>query len=356
MAPTAAAATTPVSGGPDASSSASASTALNAEGAATGEQSEGGGDGEEPHADSSTSKQRATRTATTDPANEPANGPANRLTSDSETSEASKLDQRFGIRAESAASPAVARAEQLNQSLAAQRAAAARTSGQQQKQGESQGESTMQDDRAVPLPTVPVMTRLANGKMIASGMQSLTPAPSDDADPTGQLVGRGLTALIGQKGGTMTMRLDPPSLGELRITMTIQSGRVSAELLTSSPQAHAILTSEIASLRQALESHGLLVDRLSVQTNAPAQQHATPSRTDVQTGPQNAPAAPSPQQGGGADADAQDRQRGDRQDAGQGQSRGRAQDESRRERRDPSEPLPAERRRSFASEFASRPA
>ena len=60
------------------------------------------------------------------------------------------------------------------------------------------------------------------------------------------------------------MRLDPPELGALRVQMTIARGVVSAEFQPASQQAQALLEKGMATLRTALESQGLTVDRLSV--------------------------------------------------------------------------------------------
>ena len=157
-----------------------------------------------------------------------------------------------------------------------------------------------------------------------------TAAKADDGSerPTTPLVGRGLAALANQKGGSLAIRLDPPSLGDLRITMTVVNGRVSADLLTSNADAHALLSADLASLRQALEAQGLSVDRLSIQSAPPQSPHAA-LRHDAQSGAAAASAQTSgqqPQQQQGSGADGQDRSSHDRHqhhDAGHGQSRGR---------------------------------
>jgi flagellar hook-length control protein FliK len=172
-----------------------------------------------------------------------------------------------------------------------------------------------------------------------------TAAPSDSAQPTTKdeqpttpLVTRGLAALAKQRGGTLAMRLDPPGLGDLRITMTVVNGRVSAELVTSNSQAHALLSSDLTSLRQSLEAQGLAVDRLSIQS-APLQSNGVAHRHDGSlpspgSGAQPAPNAPSqPQQQGNSDGQdrGSDRQQQQRHDAGHGQSRGRSSDSGERD-------------------------
>lgn len=76
---------------------------------------------------------------------------------------------------------------------------------------------------------------------------------------------RGLSAMVNQRGGTMTMRLDPPDLGELRIQMTVVRGVVSAQFEAANQQAQSLLNKNLGVLRAALEGHGLTVERLQVQ-------------------------------------------------------------------------------------------
>ena len=95
----------------------------------------------------------------------------------------------------------------------------------------------------------------------------------DEQRFTGRIV-RGLSTMINQRGGSMTMRLDPPELGQLRVQMTIIRGVVSAQFTASTAQAHALLDKNISSLRLALESQGLTVERLTV--------NATPTNSHQQ--------------------------------------------------------------------------
>jgi flagellar hook-length control protein FliK len=97
---------------------------------------------------------------------------------------------------------------------------------------------------------------------------------SEEPPLTSNIV-RGLSAMVNQRGGTMTMRLDPPELGEMRVQMTIARGVVTAEFQPSTPQAHALLDRNMAALRTALESQGLTVERLVVHANHAGSQQFT---------------------------------------------------------------------------------
>jgi flagellar hook-length control protein FliK len=111
-----------------------------------------------------------------------------------------------------------------------------------------------------------------NGQNLpGQGPSSTERATLDDARFSGRVI-RGLTAMINQRGGTMTMRLDPPDLGQLRVQMTIARGTVSASFVAQTQQARALLEKNMAALRTALESHGLTVDRLNVQSSQSSSQ------------------------------------------------------------------------------------
>lgn len=85
-----------------------------------------------------------------------------------------------------------------------------------------------------------------------------------DADQVAAQIGRGFAAALRQQGGTVTLRLEPGSLGPLRIRMDLDAGRVEATLEASSDRARRLLDDALPTLRSALEAHGLSVERLEV--------------------------------------------------------------------------------------------
>lgn len=118
-------------------------------------------------------------------------------------------------------------------------------------------------------------------------LEYLVPAtaagPDDGPEQFSTRILRGLTTMFNQRGGVMTMRLHPPELGELRVQMTLAQGRVSAEFRASTPSAHALLERSLTILRSALETHGLSVDRLTVQPLPSVQaRHAAPDEQPQQ--------------------------------------------------------------------------
>ena len=163
------------------------------------------------------------------------------------------------------------------------------------------------------------------GRSLPGGMQSvalepgvsdarqavLNALPGEDGSPDGlqqrigRLTGRALGALASQRGGTLTMRLDPPNLGQITLRMSVIDATVRTEIIAQNQAARQLLDRSIDVLRMTLESRGLQVERLAV--SAPASQAETGgTRTESQG--QQAP-------GDGADEDARD--------AAGGESRGR---------------------------------
>ena len=80
-------------------------------------------------------------------------------------------------------------------------------------------------------------------------------------------------------GGTMRIRLDPPQLGAMQVTVQIQDGLVTAAFETSTDEATRLLGHSLNQLKSVLESHGVGVDKLQVQQ---APREAQTSRNDSQ--------------------------------------------------------------------------
>lgn len=66
-------------------------------------------------------------------------------------------------------------------------------------------------------------------------------------------------------GGTMRMRLDPPEMGVLQITVKMRDGAMTASFETSNGDATKLLSHSLSQLKAALESQGISVEKLHVQ-------------------------------------------------------------------------------------------
>lgn len=164
------------------------------------------------------------------------------------------------------------------------------------------------------------MSRVA-GRLPGSTAQTLPDAsagaaPNPAEEGTGRTmpgVGRGLDTLSRQRGGTLTMRLDPPSLGQLKLEMKMEGGRVTVLLTAANESARSLLRDNLGSLRQSLEDRGLAVDRLTVESAGKTSEGSSNQRSENRGDGQDAR--------GGQEA-------ADRQDAGDGRSRGRRDEAS----------------------------
>jgi flagellar hook-length control protein FliK len=88
-----------------------------------------------------------------------------------------------------------------------------------------------------------------------------------------------VTGIRGQllpTGGTMHIRLDPPELGPLAVTVRLRNGTVEASFETSSDEAAKLLSHSLSSLKTSLESQGVNVERLHV-SQAPKSQDSNQS-------------------------------------------------------------------------------
>lgn len=86
-------------------------------------------------------------------------------------------------------------------------------------------------------------------------------------------VARALQQTVKQGGGTVTMRLMPPELGVVRVQMELNNGVASVRFQTEDASVASMLTRQMTTLKQALESRGLRVDRLEAQALPPVIQN-----------------------------------------------------------------------------------
>lgn len=149
----------------------------------------------------------------------------------------------------------------------------------------------------------------------------------------GKLVSRGLTALTQQRGGTLSIRLDPPELGAVQVKMVMQQGSVSVDFRAATPEARAILEMHLGALRSALEAQGLNVDRLQVEGSANGSSTLRNSASEQATSQFAAldrRAAVATASQSDASSDRSTRQDSSpRQDSAQGESRGRQEHHAR---------------------------
>ena len=74
------------------------------------------------------------------------------------------------------------------------------------------------------------------------------------------------------KGGTMQIRLDPPSLGAINVQVSFDDGVMSASFQTNNDEATRMLSHNLSQLKSQLESTGVTVDHIQVKQAAPSEQ------------------------------------------------------------------------------------
>jgi flagellar hook-length control protein FliK len=102
----------------------------------------------------------------------------------------------------------------------------------------------------------------------AQSLPPLAPPPSPVAvsDPNVARVARGLQNAIAQRGGSVTLRLQPPELGLVRIELAVVNGTANVRFQADDESVRMLLSHQMGNLRHALEGHGLSVERMDVQT------------------------------------------------------------------------------------------
>jgi flagellar hook-length control protein FliK len=91
-----------------------------------------------------------------------------------------------------------------------------------------------------------------------------------------------ITAIQGQllpHGGTVQIRLDPPELGALQVTMHLKDGVMSASFETSNDDATKLLSHSLGQLKSSLEAAGISVDKIHVE-QAPKRDSQNDSESD----------------------------------------------------------------------------
>jgi flagellar hook-length control protein FliK len=90
----------------------------------------------------------------------------------------------------------------------------------------------------------------------------------------------GITTRLLPDGGTMTLRLDPPELGAMAVSVRVSGGQLTATLEAESADAVKLLTHSISSLRNSLEASGVSIDRIEVSHNQKLGQQSESKNSD----------------------------------------------------------------------------
>ncbi len=129
----------------------------------------------------------------------------------------------------------------------------------------------------------------AQGTGVADG-------PSSDAIDRARLVQRVSRAFqrLTHDGGTVRIRLHPPSLGAVRVEVQVDGNRMTAKMTAESETARALLQDQIVDLKARLNEQGFQVDRIQVETDrnmfgSGSEQQQTFERFDEQASQRRTP-------------------------------------------------------------------
>jgi flagellar hook-length control protein FliK len=137
------------------------------------------------------------------------------------------------------------------------------------------------------LPTT--KTDASSAPHLAAAVPAPPPAPEPDfAAANHDRIVQSVRAQLLPNGGTMHIRLDPPELGAIQVTVRMIDGAMTASFETSNEQAAKLLSHSLGQLKQALESQGVSVEKLHVQ-QTPRDQQANSGTDDShqRQGPQD---------------------------------------------------------------------
>lgn len=140
--------------------------------------------------------------------------------------------------------------------------------------GMSAGDATTSSSSSAPTvaPPNPASTPTSVPVVQGAQQQPSVPIASDEDAIARQNIDRIVNGVRGDllpRGGSMQIRLDPPQLGSLNVSVRVQDGVLSATFQTSNEQATQMLSQTMTQLKSALEATGVSVERLHVrQTSA----------------------------------------------------------------------------------------
>lgn len=99
-------------------------------------------------------------------------------------------------------------------------------------------------------------------------------------------------AALSKDGKTITVRIDPPALGKVKVDVTIKNGELSAKIVAENKQIGGVIWEHAADLQKALRKLGLNVDRVNVSVAGNNSQVSQESAQNTRQGKQEQKAKP----------------------------------------------------------------
>ena len=92
--------------------------------------------------------------------------------------------------------------------------------------------------------------------------------------------------IVTQRGGEMQLKLDPPELGVLQVSLKMTDGVMSATFTTENAQATQALSHSLQQLKNSLEGAGISVDRIQVRQSSESNSASSNNSQQGQDGSQ----------------------------------------------------------------------
>ncbi len=134
----------------------------------------------------------------------------------------------------------------------------------------------------------------------ATDAQGMEPGEAVDRVRLVQRVARAFQAM-GDRDGTVRLRLSPPELGAIRLEVTVRNGVMNARLEAETQAARQVLLENLPMLRERLDEQGIKVEQFQVDLSD-EQPGGLPDRSDGQPQPDQPADAPRRHQAGGPHA------------------------------------------------------
>ena len=150
--------------------------------------------------------------------------------------------------------------------------------------------STSEKSADTDLPDVLSATNPTTTKVQPAGVQTPVanvPVERQFAEKNVDSIVTSIRGELASKGGTVHLRMDPPTLGTVQIRVDVDAnGVLTASMQTSNEQATQLLSHSLSHLKNALESAGVTVDRIQVR-QAPSADASSQQNNESQERQQN---------------------------------------------------------------------
>lgn len=110
----------------------------------------------------------------------------------------------------------------------------------------------------------PTSVGAVSGPIRAESAAAAQEPPAPEAQETFEQVVLGLRGQFDARSGKAEIRLEPPNLGTVRVSVSLEKGSLTANFQSSSDLVRGLLKENFDQLKSVLESRGVTVDRLAV--------------------------------------------------------------------------------------------